>query len=153
MNLSRITPEELRRRLNGGPIHFAFKKLDGTLRTAVGTTCLTCIRTDKHPSGGRTASEKVVTFFDVEKGEGSQAEVVAFVQALRAEDLFKTPGVAETIDWARCLVALDTVALSPEVIADTLGAVLKYQDDIARLAGSEAQRVLNEARARLGRAG
>jgi hypothetical protein len=81
------------------------------------------------------------------------AEVVAFVQALRAEDLFKTPGVAETIDWARCLVALDTVALSPEVIADTLGAVLKYQDDIARLAGSEAQRVLNEARARLGRAG
>jgi MoxR-like ATPase len=77
------------------------------------------------------------------------AEVVAFVQALRAEDLFKTPGVAETIDWARCLVALDTVALSPEVIADTLGAVLKYQDDIARLAGSEAQRVLNEARARL----
>ena len=69
MNLSRITPEELRHRLNGGPIHFAFKKLDGTLRTAVGTTCLTCIPTDKHPSGGRPASEKVVTFYDVEKGE------------------------------------------------------------------------------------
>jgi MoxR-like ATPase len=79
------------------------------------------------------------------------AEVVAFVQRLRGEDLFKTPGVAESIDWARCLIALDTVALSPEVISDTLGAVLKYQDDIARIAGSEATRILNEARATLGR--
>ena len=79
------------------------------------------------------------------------AEVVAFVQTLRGEDLFKTPGVAESIDWARCLIALDTVALSPEVISDTLGAVLKYQDDIARIAGSEASRILNEARAKLGR--
>ena len=79
------------------------------------------------------------------------AEVVAFVQTLRTEDLFKTPGVAESIDWARCLIALDTVALSPEVISDTLGAVLKYQDDIAKIAGSEATRILNEARARLGR--
>jgi len=80
------------------------------------------------------------------------AEVVAFVQTLRCEDLFKTPGVAESIDWARCLIALDTVALSPEVISDTLGAVLKYQDDIAKIAGSEATRILNEARAKLGRA-
>jgi MoxR-like ATPase len=79
------------------------------------------------------------------------AEVVAFVQTLRGEDLFKTPGVAESIDWARCLIALDTVALSPEVISDTLGAVLKYQDDIAKIAGSEATRILNEARAKLGR--
>jgi MoxR-like ATPase len=79
------------------------------------------------------------------------AEVVSFVQTLRGADLFKTPGVAESIDWARCLIALDTVALSPEVISDTLGAVLKYQDDIARIAGSEATRILNEARARLGR--
>jgi MoxR-like ATPase len=79
------------------------------------------------------------------------AEVVAFVQTLRGEDLFKTPGVAESIDWARCLIALDTVALSPEVISDTLGAVLKYQDDIAKIAGSEASRILNEARAKLGR--
>jgi MoxR-like ATPase len=77
-------------------------------------------------------------------------EVVAFVQRLRAEDLFKKPGVAETIDWARCLVALDAVALSPEVIADTLGALLKYQDDIARIQGSEAGRLLDEARAVLG---
>lgn len=73
-------------------------------------------------------------------------EVVAFVQALRTEDLFKKPGVAETIDWAKCLLALDAVALSPQVIADTLGALLKYQDDIARLNGSEAARILEQAR-------
>ena len=72
-------------------------------------------------------------------------EVVAFIQRLRAEDLFKRPGVAETIDWARCLVALDVVALSPEVIADTLGAILKYQDDIQRIQGTEAARILAEA--------
>ncbi|MDT0682749.1 MoxR family ATPase [Roseicyclus sp. F158] len=76
-------------------------------------------------------------------------EVVAFVQRLRDADLFKRPGVAETIDWARCLLALDAVALSPEVIADTLGAVLKYQDDIARMQGSEAARILAEARAEI----
>ncbi len=76
-------------------------------------------------------------------------EVVAFVQKLRTEDLFKKPGVAETIDWAKCLLALDVVALSPEVIADTLGAILKYQDDIQKLQGSEAKRILDEARATL----
>ncbi|UWQ44361.1 AAA family ATPase [Leisingera aquaemixtae] len=76
-------------------------------------------------------------------------EIVAFVQALRTEDLFKKPGVAETIDWANCLLALDVIALSPEVIADTLGAILKYQDDIARLQGSEAKRILDQARASL----
>ena len=76
-------------------------------------------------------------------------EVVAFVQALRTEDLFKKPGVAETIDWAKCLLALDTVALSPQVIADTLGALLKYQDDIAKMQGSEAARILERARAAL----
>ncbi len=77
-------------------------------------------------------------------------EVVAFVQRLREEDLFKKPGVAETIDWAKCLVALDTVQLSPQVIADTLGALLKYQDDIAKLQGSEAKKILDQARAELG---
>ena len=76
-------------------------------------------------------------------------EVVQFVQKLRQIDLFKAPGVAETIDWAKCLVALDTVALSPEVISDTLGAILKYQDDIARMAGYEVTRILDEARAKL----
>ncbi|MFL4470896.1 AAA family ATPase [Tateyamaria armeniaca] len=76
-------------------------------------------------------------------------EVVAFVQRLRTEDLFKKPGVAETIDWAKCLLALDVITLSPEVIADTLGAILKYQDDIQKLQGSEAKRILDEARATL----
>ena len=76
-------------------------------------------------------------------------EVVAFVQQLREADLFKKPGVAETIDWAQCLLALDVVELSPEVIADTLGALLKYQDDVEALAGSEAARFLAEARAGL----
>jgi MoxR-like ATPase len=73
-------------------------------------------------------------------------EVVAFVQRLRSEDLFKKPGVAETIDWAKCLLALDVLTLSPEVIADTLGAILKYQDDIAQLQGLETRKILDEAR-------
>ncbi|MEM6941382.1 MAG: MoxR family ATPase [Pseudomonadota bacterium] len=81
--------------------------------------------------------------------EGLSREVVAFVQKLRTEDLFKKPGVAETIDWAKCLLALDVLTLSPEVIADTLGAVLKYQDDIAKLQGSEAKRLLDQAKASL----
>jgi MoxR-like ATPase len=73
-------------------------------------------------------------------------EVVAFVQKLRREDLFKRPGVAETIDWAKCLLALDVIALSPEVISDTLGAILKYQDDIQKLQGSETRRLLDEVK-------
>ena len=84
-----------------------------------------------------------------EAAESLSREVVAFVQRLRTEDLFKKPGVAETIDWAKCLLALDVLTLSPEVIADTLGAILKYQDDIARLQGSEAKRILDETRASL----
>jgi MoxR-like ATPase len=84
-----------------------------------------------------------------EASEALSREVVAFVQRLRAEDLFKKPGVAETIDWAKCLVALDAIELSPQVIADTLGALLKYQDDIARLEGSEVKRLLDGARAAL----
>ncbi len=84
-----------------------------------------------------------------EAADSLSREVVAFVQRLRTEDLFKKPGVAETIDWARCLLALDVITLSPEVIADTLGAILKYQDDIARLQGTEAKRILDDARAGL----
>lgn len=84
-----------------------------------------------------------------EAADALSREVVAFVQALRTEDLFKKPGVAETIDWAKCLLALDVISLSPEVIADTLGAILKYQDDIAKLQGSEAKRILDEAKAGL----
>ncbi|MEX0275873.1 MAG: AAA family ATPase [Ruegeria sp.] len=84
-----------------------------------------------------------------EAAEALSREVVAFVQRLRTEDLFKKPGVAETIDWAKCLLALDVLNLSPEVIGDTLGAVLKYQDDIQKLQGSEAKRILDQAKADL----
>ena len=78
--------------------------------------------------------------------ESLSREVVAFVQRLRQEDLFKKPGVAETIDWAKCLLALDVINLSPEVIGDTLGALLKYQDDIQKLQGSAAKKLLDEIR-------
>ena len=85
-----------------------------------------------------------------EASETLSREVIAFVQQLRREDLFKKPGVAETIDWAKCLLALDVITLSPEVIADTLGAILKYQDDIQKLQGSEAKRILDDAKASVG---
>ncbi len=81
-----------------------------------------------------------------EATEALSREIVAFVQRLRTEALFKKPGVAETIDWAKCLLALDAIALSPQLIADTLGAILKYQDDIMKLAGSEASKILEEAK-------
>ena len=73
-------------------------------------------------------------------------EVVAFVQRLRGVDLFKLPGVAETIDWANCLVALDRLALDPETVNNTLGVLLKYQDDIEKIAGEEATRLVTEAK-------
>jgi MoxR-like ATPase len=77
-------------------------------------------------------------------------EVVAFVQKLRAShDLFKLPGVAETIDWAHALTQLDVLALTPEAINDTLGVLLKYQDDIAKIHGSEAERLLAQVKAEL----
>jgi len=81
-----------------------------------------------------------------EASETLSREVAAFIRRLRDEDLFKSPGVAETLDWARALVALDAVALDPQTISDTLGALLKYQDDIARIQGSEATKILDEAR-------
>lgn len=74
-------------------------------------------------------------------------EVVAFVQRLRGIDLFKLPGVAETIDWANCLVALDRITLDPETVNNTLGVLLKYQDDIERIAGEEATRLVTESKA------
>jgi MoxR-like ATPase len=74
-------------------------------------------------------------------------QVVAFVQKLRAADLFKLPGVAETIDWAKALTALDARVLDPDTVNDTLGVLLKYQDDIAKVRGSEAARLTAEARA------
>ncbi|HXV29713.1 MAG TPA: MoxR family ATPase, partial [Sinorhizobium sp.] len=68
---------------------------------------------------------------------------------LRMIDLFKNPGVAETIDWATALTELDTLALDPETLADTLGTLLKYQDDIARIEGAEGRRLLAEVKAEL----
>jgi MoxR-like ATPase len=79
--------------------------------------------------------------------EALSREVVAFVQQLRKTDLFKLPGVAETIDWANCLVALDRVALDPETVNNTLGVLLKYRDDLERVAGDEAARLVGEAKA------
>jgi MoxR-like ATPase len=75
-------------------------------------------------------------------GERLSQQVVAFVQKLRALDLFKAPGIAETIDWSRALIALDRAALDPQVVDDTLGVLLKYQDDVARIRGSEAARLV-----------
>ena len=72
------------------------------------------------------------------------SDIVAFVQKLRAADLFKRPGVAETIDWARALVELDRRTLDAGTVNDTLGVLLKYQDDIAAVRGSEAARILEE---------
>ena len=79
--------------------------------------------------------------------EALSREVVAFVQHLRKVDLFKLPGVAETIDWANCLAALDRVVLDPETVNNTLGVLLKYRDDLERIAGEEAGRLVGEAKA------
>ena len=79
-------------------------------------------------------------------------ELVAFVQRLRGQDLFKSPGVAETLDWASALTELDAVALDPAQVSDTLGVLLKYQDDIAKIEGATAQALIEETRAELRRA-
>ena len=85
--------------------------------------------------------------------EALSREVVAFVQSLRGMDLFKAPGVAETIDWAQALTQLDVLALSPDVVDDTLGSLLKYRDDIARIRGSEAANLIEQIRTGLRTAG
>jgi MoxR-like ATPase len=76
-------------------------------------------------------------------------QIVAYVQAIRQEDLFKVPGVAETLDWATALVELDAVALDPALVSDTLGVLLKYQDDIVKMQGSRAKEILDEVKAGL----
>jgi MoxR-like ATPase len=81
-------------------------------------------------------------------GARLSAEIVHVVQALRRQDLFKAPGVAETLDWAAALVELDAVALDPAMVSDTLGVLLKYQD-IARIQGSKVQELIDEMRAEL----
>ena len=78
-----------------------------------------------------------------------QRQIVGFVQALRQQNLFKSPGVAETIDWAQALVELNCVALDPQTVDSTMGVLLKYQDDISRIQGSEAARILSEVQANL----
>ena len=75
------------------------------------------------------------------------AQIVAFVQRLRASDLFKLPGVAETLDWGHALVALGQVELSPETVEATLGVLLKYQDDLAKVTGATARALVEHAKA------
>jgi len=72
-------------------------------------------------------------------------QIVRFVQALRNQDFYKSPGVAETIDWATALTELDARSLTPQVVGDTLGALLKYQDDIGRMQGETLDKVLKDA--------
>jgi MoxR-like ATPase len=77
-------------------------------------------------------------------------EVVSFVQALRQGELYKAPGVAETLDWVSALHELDAISLDPQTVNDTLGVLLKYQDDIVRMEGSEAKRILDQIKAEIG---
>jgi len=85
-------------------------------------------------------------------GENLAKQVVGFVQELRGKDLFKLPGIAETIDWSSALIQLDKLVLDPEIINDTLGALLKYQDDIVQIQGSEAAKILDTVNAELAQA-
>jgi MoxR-like ATPase len=82
-------------------------------------------------------------------GKALSEQVVRFVQALRKEDLFKAPGVAETLDWASALAELDVIALDAATASDTLGVLLKYQDDIVRIEGSKAKELIDEVRAEM----
>jgi len=82
-------------------------------------------------------------------GERLTEELVRFVQAIRKEDLFKLPGVAETLDWASALTELDAVALDPAQVSDTIGVLLKYQDDIAKIQGTRAAALIDEVKAEL----
>ena len=82
-------------------------------------------------------------------GKKLSEQVVTFVQALRKQDLFKSPGVAETLDWASALSELDVVALDPATVSDTLGVLLKYQDDIAKLDGSKVKELLDEVKSEM----
>jgi MoxR-like ATPase len=78
--------------------------------------------------------------------EALSRQIVAFVQRLRSMDLYKLPGVSETIEWSRALLALDAVVLDPDTVNNTLGVLLKYQDDIAKVQGSEAARLIEQVR-------
>ena len=82
-------------------------------------------------------------------GDALSRAIVAYVQKLREMDLFKNPGVAETLDWASALIELDKLALDPQTVSDTIGVLLKYQDDIARIQSSEGKQMLDEVKASL----
>lgn len=84
-----------------------------------------------------------------EISETLRSQIVAFIHTLREQDLYKSPGVAETIDWAHALTQLDVVSLTGEMIDDTLGTLLKYQDDISRIRGTEAARLLEQVQSEL----
>ena len=97
-------------------------------------------------------SKRELEILDVKVPNADKAlseQIVAFVQRLRTMDLFKIPGVAETIDWTNALVQLDKIDLDPETVNDTLGTLLKYQDDIEKIKGSEAANLLSQVKADL----
>ncbi len=101
---------------------------------------------------GYPDAAREVAIIRAKRPDASEAlakEVVAFVQALRGGDIYKAPGVAETLDWVTALHELDCVSLDPQMVNDTLGVLLKYQDDIARMEGSEAKRILNQVKEEL----
>ena len=134
----------------------------GTVRaTAAPITLITSNRTREiHDALKRRCLYHWVEFPDVERelqivrlkapgaAERLYVQVVEFVQRMRTLDLFKAPGVAETIDWTNALVALNAIRLDPQTVHDTLGVLLKYQDDIVRLQGGDAAKLLQELRAR-----
>ena len=93
------------------------------------------------------AESRILSVKAPQLGKDLRDKLVAFIHKLRDEDLFKQPGVAESIDWAHALTQLDVVTLTPDIINDTLGSLLKYQDEIARVQGSEAARLLAEIQA------
>ena len=98
------------------------------------------------PSAGR--EREILTLKVPHAAPELTRQVVAFVQALRRMDLYKTPGIAEAINWAQALTSLDAVALDPDKVDSTLGTLLKYQDDISRVRGTEAARLLEEVKSK-----
>jgi len=93
------------------------------------------------------AESRILTLKAPTLGAELREQLITFIHRLRDEDLFKRPGVAETIDWANALTQLNVVTLTADVVNDTLGSLLKYQDDIAKVRGSEAARLLSEIQA------
>ncbi|GMR14080.1 MAG: MoxR family ATPase [Gemmatimonadota bacterium] len=104
-----------------------------------------------YPDAGREL--KILEVRVPEAAAGLTRQVVAFVQKLRETDLFKVPGVAESIDWTRSLMALDRTELQPRTVGETLGVLLKYEDDVVRMRGAEVERVLGEVERELAASG